>query len=356
MRPDLLPDLAADPRQDFWAITTYFNLTDSVRRRQNYHGFRRQLSVPLLTVEWNPDGQFQLGEGDADSLLQIAGGDLMWQKERLLSMAVAALPDHVKYVAWIDCDVLFADPDWADEAKELLADKSVIQLFSEVGFPDIEMSAELIRAPALSLDSRAFDLIPTRQSFLRAFRGLEQGIVGYDLDLRFEQAEAIASNNIMQRPAHGFAWAAQSSFLRKVGLYDRCIVGTGDMLFCYGITGLAQSLIDSQREAGWAFYGDCPSYRRWATRAAEVCSTRLGCLDGRIVHLFHGEMRERQYKSRIDGLVPFALDLDQDISAPDGGPWVWKRDRSALNAYFLKYMRGRNEDGRLASAGEMSGA
>lgn len=357
MRLDLAHDPVTDPRHDFWAITTYFNLTNGARRWQNYRCFRQQLSIPLLTVEWNPESQFQLSDGDADVLLQIGGGDLMWQKERLLSMAIAALPEHVKYVAWIDCDVLFADPNWADEAKALLAEKSVIQLFSEVGFPDVDMSAQLLGAPAQGVASAAFHGMPTRRSFLDAFGSVNEGIASLDLDRRFQQAEAITSNNIMRRPAHGFAWAAQSSFLRNVGLYDRCIVGTGDMLFCYGITGLAETLIESQRKAGWAFYGDCRSYRQWAARAAEACGARLGCRNGRILHLFHGEMRERQYKSRIDGLVPFALDLDEDIAAPEGNPWCWKRDRSALNAYFLKYMRDRNEDGQLASSlGEASRA
>jgi hypothetical protein len=338
-----------NPRNDFWAITTYFNLANGSRRRNNYHCFRRHISVPLLTVEWHPDRNFQLADGDADVLLQIGGGDLMWQKERLLNLAVAALPEHVKYVAWIDCDVLFDNSDWADGAKEMLAGSSVIQLFGEVGFPDANLSARLIDSPRPSLDSADFRRVPTRKSFFGTFGNLKEGIVRCDLDRRF-QVEAISSNNIMQRPAHGFAWAAQSSFLRKIGFYDRCIVGTGDMLACYAFTGLAQKLIDSQRAAGWAFYGDCQSYRLWATRAAKACDGRWGCLDGRIVHLFHGDMRERQYKSRIDGLVPFVLDLDEDIWAPEGMPWSWKRDRSALNAYFLKYLRDRNEDGSHAPA------
>ena len=136
--------LMRNPRNDFWALTTYFNLTNGLRRRNNYHCFRRHLSVPLLTVEWHPDRNFQLADGDADILLQVGGGDLMWQKERLLNLAVAALPSHVKYVAWIDCDVLFDNPDWADEAKEMLAGSSVIQLFGEVGFPDANLSARLM--------------------------------------------------------------------------------------------------------------------------------------------------------------------------------------------------------------------
>lgn len=153
----------------------------------------------------------------------------------------------------------------------------------------------------------------------------------------------------MKRPAYGFAWAAQSAFLREIGVYDRSIMGGGDLLFSYGISGLSQQLIDNHKAAGWAFYGDCPSYRSWASRAAEANAGRLGCAGGRILHLFHGSLQDRQYKSRIDGLAQFAIDLDRDISAEDGRPWVWRRDRDRLNDYFLKYLRDRNEDGSSAA-------
>jgi hypothetical protein len=338
-------DLLMNPRNDFWVITTYFNLTNGSRRRANYHCFRRQISVPLLTVEWSPDRDFQLTEGDADVLLQVGGGDLMWQKERLLTMAVAALPDHVKYVAWIDCDVLFENVNWADEAAEALSGNRVVQLFREIGFPDAQESARLIASPAPKLDNAALLNLPTRPSYLSQFLQFREDVVRIDLGRRTQSA-ILSNADILERPAHGFAWAAQASFLRDIGLYDRCIVGSGDMHFCYGVAGLAQGFIQSQREIGVAFYGDCPSYRHWASRVAASCAGRLGCVGGRILHLFHGEMRERQYIQRIDNLLPFALDLDEDICAADGNPWSWKRDRSALNAYFLKYMRDRNEDGQ----------
>ena len=191
--------------------------------------------------------------------------------------------------------------------------------------------------------------MPRRDSFLGMFGRVKEDIVRFDLDLRFQPGE-IRSNNIMKRPAHGFAWAAQASLLRKIGVYDRCIMGTGDMLFCYGVSGLSQQLLDSQKAAGWAFYGDCRSYRQWALRAAEACGGHCGCVSGRILHLFHGSLQERQYKSQIDGLVPFAIDLDEDIAAGGGEPWSWCRDQRRLNEYFLKYLRDRNEDGQAASA------
>ena len=329
------------PQQDFWTITTYFNLANSSKRLRNYRCFRRRLTGPLLTVEWHPHQRFQLKSGDADLLLQIGGGDFMWQKERLLRTAIAALPDYVKYVAWVDCDILFKNQDWKDEARGLLHNNPVIQLFSEVACPDEAESKLLVDSPE-HLDDVDSAQRSARESFLSMFRRLKEDVVRFDLDRRFEP-DGISSNNIMKRPAHGFAWAAQSAFVRKIGVYDRCIMGAGDMLFCYGVTGLGQRLIDSQKAAGWAFYGDCQSYRSWASQTAEACAGRWGCIGGRILHLFHGSLQDRQYRSRIGGLVPFAIDLDQDLSGAPGEPWSWRRDQDALNEYFLNYMHGRKE-------------
>jgi hypothetical protein len=317
---------------DLLVITAYYNLTNGRRRLANYRAFRRSLGVPLLTVEWHPQHRYALGPDDADLLLQVGGGDLMWQKERLLTLALAQLPSSVEYVAWIDCDVLFEAPGWPLRARESLKTNLVVQLFSEVALPGEEPHP-----------GSAEHGVPKRQSFLSLFARLGKEIVPYDLHRRFEP-DATNSYNIMQRPAYGFAWAARASFLREIGIYDRCILGGGDLLFCYGVTGLARQLIDNHKAAGWDFYGDCASYRAWAARAAEACGGRCACLPDHIEHLFHGKLSERQYKSRIDGLVPFALDLDVDIRADAASPWSWRRDRERLNAYFLKYLRDRNED------------
>jgi hypothetical protein len=60
------------------------------------------------------DGGFELTKDDADILIQISGGAVLWQKERLLNLAIKLVPLHVKSIAWLDCDVIFDRPDWAD--------------------------------------------------------------------------------------------------------------------------------------------------------------------------------------------------------------------------------------------------
>jgi hypothetical protein len=191
-------------------------------------------------MEWHPEHRFQLKDGDANTLLQIGGGDLMWQKERLLAIAIRHLPDHVKYVAWIDCDVLFDNSDWQDEARELLDRNYVIQLFSDVAFPDESESQRLIDSRGLIRDNVNIDQMPRRESFLGLYGELRDDIVSFDLERRFQPDES-NSYNIMKRPAYGFAWAAQSSLLRKIGVYDRCIMGGGDLLIPMGYPALMKT-------------------------------------------------------------------------------------------------------------------
>jgi hypothetical protein len=77
---------------NLWAITSYFNPMRYRRRLLNYRHFRRWLTIPLATVELSFQDGFELQQGDADLLIQLPGQDIMWQKERLLNLALMALP------------------------------------------------------------------------------------------------------------------------------------------------------------------------------------------------------------------------------------------------------------------------
>lgn len=55
----------------------------------------------------------------------------MWQKERLLNIALAALPGECDSVAWLDCDVIFDSNDWPERARQALKSFAIVQLYSE---------------------------------------------------------------------------------------------------------------------------------------------------------------------------------------------------------------------------------
>ena len=94
---------------DVWAITCYFNPVGYRSRLGNYRVFRRHFGalLPLVTVELACDAAFQLDREDAEIMIQLRGGDELWQKERLLNIALAALPRACRTVAWLDCNVVY---------------------------------------------------------------------------------------------------------------------------------------------------------------------------------------------------------------------------------------------------------
>ena len=115
-----------------WGVAAVFNPTGSSRRLANYRAFRRELQVPLVTVELAYGPDFELGTDDADIMLRLRGRDVLWQKERLLNLALRALPVECDSVAWLDADIVFERPDWPELALAELEHSTLVQPFRDV--------------------------------------------------------------------------------------------------------------------------------------------------------------------------------------------------------------------------------
>src|SRR4051812_27266124 len=85
-----------------WAITTYFNPMRYQRRQSNYHQFRKNLKAPLLTVELAYGTDYDLRAEDAEILVHLRTRDILWQKERLLNLALQNLPSSCRNVVCVD--------------------------------------------------------------------------------------------------------------------------------------------------------------------------------------------------------------------------------------------------------------
>jgi len=196
------------PESDFWAITSYFNPVRYRRRLANFRVFRKHLNVPLVAVELAYSDGFELQVGDADILLQLRGGAVLWQKERLLNLALQALPKSCRKVAWVDCDIIFRSPDWAESADRLLDRVTMIQLFKHVHQlpPDWD--------PASAMPELEFSRPSGAYVVLSGVPAAEC------LGKTFVSRQGTA--------APGFAWATRRDLLDRHGFYDGCIVGSGD--------------------------------------------------------------------------------------------------------------------------------
>src|SRR5262245_13466239 len=117
-----MPLIPSPLKSDFWAITSYFNPARYRKRHSNFQVFRKHLKAPLIAVELSYWEGFELQDEDADIVVRLHGGAVLWQKERLLNVALKALPETCRKVAWLDCDIIFQSDDWVGSAGRLLDD------------------------------------------------------------------------------------------------------------------------------------------------------------------------------------------------------------------------------------------
>ena len=314
--------LASDlPAGDFWAITSYFNPVRYKRRLSNYKIFRKNLNLPLVAVELAYSDEFELQEGDADILLRLRGGAVLWQKERLLNLALQALPKSCRKVAWIDCDIIFRAPDWAESAHRLLDRVPMAQLFTQVHYPPADWN------PACSAVEVGF----SRPS---AAHVLSSGVPAAD-------CLAHSLNHHVGTAAIGFAWAARREFLDQHGFYDACIVGGGDSAMIYGVHGCFGALMDRH-------YMNEPQRQRYLAWAELLCGefkAEIAFIDGDIFHLWHGDVRDRATRPRHEGLRRFGFDPFRDIAIQENGCWWWNTDKADMHEYVRRYFHARREDG-----------
>ncbi len=305
-----------------WAITSYFNPAGYRRRLENFREFRRRLAVPLLAVELCYGDRFELGHDDADLLVRLRGRDVLWQKERLLNVALGRLPTGCTAVASLDCDVIFEREDWATAAHALLARFSAVQLFARVHY----LRRDWVPGRALR---EAVDFAQESSA----------STIGRGSDPAVALAPLFKRNASVVAP--GFGWAFRREVVERHGFYDACIVGGGDNAMACAAFGCPGVVVDVQ--------GMNPAqetrYRAWASPFHRSVASRVGCLDGDLFHLWHGRLEDRGTRQRHLGLSRFRFDPRSDIALDDAGSWRWNSDKPDLHAYVRQYFETRREDG-----------
>jgi SAM-dependent methyltransferase len=300
----------------------------------------------LLTVEWHPAGQYQLGPEDADVLIQVRGGDLMWQKERLLNLGFARLPAAVEYVAWLDCEVLFDDPRWPERTTRALQEYRAVQPFSHVWYTSAGQAREIAEAP--HRPDRRWSRYRVGSGVIASAKLLHQqgreALV--DADLRGHLNPDLANDGSQLARIPGLAWAVRRSTLADLALFDRAIIGAGDWLWMLGILGSSQRWLAEASRLGYS-YLDSSSYSKWAEAAWARFGGSVGYVEAPLLHLYHGPLGNRGYKARHRSFSRLGIDIETDITTTAEGPWQFVDARPEWTEFMHTYFRERREDDGL---------
>jgi hypothetical protein len=319
---ELMPGNAA-ARGRLWAVTAYFNPAGFARRRLNYAAFRRRLGVPLVTVELARAPQaLQLGEGDADVLVQRVGEDRLWQKERLLNIALAHLPAACELVAWLDCDVVFPTADWPARVETALDAAPLVQAFGR--FHELGPNADADRV-------HAGDVIGSGDS---AVARLASGMT-------VEQLFAPRQGSRLQRGSTvGLAWAARRTLLDRHGFYDACVLGSGDKAIMSAALGRYEYVVSMDMNERQMAH-----YLAWGRPFFADVGGRIGFVDAPVYHLWHGDLQYRKHRQRHREFTAYGFDPSADIALDANGCWAWSSPKPEMHEYLRSYFASRREDG-----------
>lgn len=271
-----------------------------------------QAGVQLWTVEC-AFGQraWAITKADNPQHLQVRTDSELWHKENLVNLGVRALPPEARYLAWIDADVGFVRPDWAEETIHLLQ-----------------------RYPVVQLCSRISDLNPQYESF--------QTHKSFGWCVHHEQAY-LGDGYVGKRGSWhpGFAWAMRRETYDALGgLYDRAILGSADRYMAHSFIGDVAPFIENK--------GFHPALVRsvlsWQDRAASVVRGQVGYMPGTLVHYWHGAKANRKYIERWDLLRKHQFDPYTDVTTDAAGLLQFTGTKPALEADVTRYFAERSED------------
>jgi hypothetical protein len=308
-------------------LTTYFNSANYASRKDNYLRFIRELersSLRCLTVE--------CAFGDQPYVLPVQSHvtrlrtpAILWQKERLLNAFVASLPPASRKVAWIDADLLFENPAWYQSVSRQLEQNAVVQLFDSV-----------VRLP----------------------RGCEKddgnGEAWTSFALEHTNAPGCERLGWFSHGHTGFAWAARRELFDRCGLFDLCLTGSADHLMAHAFVGDFDSrCIDNLIGLGSPLHRE---FVKWATEAYRVTEGRIGYVEGRILHLWHGDTKDRRYHERSLAFKKLEFVPSRDIRLTSDGCWDWTGANPALEQWAADLFYDRMEDGGPSSTLKILGS
>jgi hypothetical protein len=243
------------------------------------------------------------------SFLGLRTRSEIWAKENTINLGVRdLLPRDWKYMAWVDADVFFRDPNWARETIHQLQHCSVIQPFQDC---------------------------------------IDLGHAGTILEKHVSFGSLIARNIRRQKkpnePYHfghpGFAWACTRAFWEAVGgLVDCAILGSADHhMACAIVNEVAGSMHDKMSS------GFKRKLTEWQRKAHRATDGIMGYVPTLIEHRFHGPKKRRFYRERWQILVDHDYCPDSDLTYDEQG-LIQLTGKPKLEQAIRGYNRSRLED------------
>lgn len=255
---------------------------------------------------------------------QLSHRSELWIKENMINLAVRRLPQDWKYMAWIDADISFLNPNWAEETIRQLQTHNVVQLFES----------------AADLGPRR-NIIKLNQGFAASYvRGEERVFNSESCGYGYDEGDRERLRSAFWHP--GYAWAIRREAYENLdgGLLDFAILGSADHHMALSFIGeVKHSLPTGLHEKYYQ------KIMEWEAAALRAANKDIGYVSGSILHNWHGPKAARKYVGRWDVLKEHQYNPFEDVARDENGLlYLSNHHKTGLRDDIRRYFRQRDED------------
>ncbi len=86
-------------------------------------------------------------------------------------------------------------------------------------------------------------------------------------------------------------------------------------------------------------------FNQWARGFSADVAGKIRATPGTVLHLWHGDTKDRAYGERHDELIRLKFDPWSDLELSATGLWQWAGDKPRLRRWMADYFENRKEDG-----------
>lgn len=244
--------------------------------------------------------------------LQLRTNSEIWIKESMMNLGMRhLLPHDWKYVAWIDADIEFDNPQWALDTIHQLQHYAIVQPYQS----------------AINMGRHG--------SIMRTYDS-----VGYKVHKNgVKLGDRKYTGDPYQFGHCGYAWAMTRRLYENVkGLIDFAILGSADHHMALGCRGYYSHSVHS------AVHGNFMTLcHAWQEKALQITHGVIGYTQGHVKHYFHGPMTRRHYIDRWGILIRHKFDPVNDLRYDEQG-LIQLIGKPLLEYDIRMYNRSRVED------------
>ena len=258
-------------KSTFTICSYYFDFNNNPKQKQNLKKFVNQFKNYednlIIAIPENTKFNLKLN----CEIVRVPVDANLWSKEILINKIVEQV--DTDYFIWIDNDIIYDNIEWLNNIDTLFRKKDFAQLFSKINY--LDESGKI---------TDSFDSI------------MSSGLTNVD--------ELLKSGF---KP--GGAWLAKTNIIKSKPLFEKMYVGGGDTVFVYGLFGEKNGWTLSQvRIHNHEIYDEATN---WINNFGKF---RVGFLEEEVTHLYHGELKDRNYNTRYSQLSQYLTKVEEEVS------------------------------------------